>query len=161
MWSRSHTPRGQGHKKIRGQGQEQPYRGQTLSRPRTGMLEAKDQGYNALQKQKSLQKKFLGDLKNEKGLQKKFLGDLQKKNCFLKKILALHTLLTPQKTVLSSSRGQGNFRGLEASRPRTSKCVLEDSISDRYSNHVIKNRLFYTVPCMSLHLSFLIFVLFS
>ena len=29
----------------------------------------------------------------------------------------------------SSSRGQGNFRGLEASRPRTSKCVLEDSTS--------------------------------
>ena len=35
------------------------------------------------------------------------------------------------KIVLSSSRGQGNFRGLEASRPRprTSKCVLEDSTS--------------------------------
>ena len=34
------------------------------------------------------------------------------------------------KIVLSSRRGQGNFRGLEASRPRprprTSKCVLED-----------------------------------
>ena len=34
------------------------------------------------------------------------------------------------KIVLSSSRGQSNFRRLEASRPRTSKCVLEDSISD-------------------------------
>ena len=35
---------------------------------------------------------------------------------------------TVQKIVLSSSRGQANFRGLEASRPRprTSKCVLED-----------------------------------
>ena len=47
-WSRGHKPRGQGqgHKKIRGQGQGQPFRGQTLSRPRTGMLEAKakDQG---------------------------------------------------------------------------------------------------------------------
>ena len=34
---------------------------------------------------------------------------------------------TVQKIVLPSSRGQGNFRGLEASRPRprTSKCVLE------------------------------------
>ena len=38
--------------------------------------------------------------------------------------------------MLSSSRGQGSFRGLEASRPRTSKCVLEakdvlkDSTSD-------------------------------
>ena len=35
----------QGHKKIQGQGQ--PFRGQNLSRPRTGMLEAKakDQGH--------------------------------------------------------------------------------------------------------------------
>ena len=35
---------------------------------------------------------------------------------------------TVQKIVLSSSRGQGNFQGLEASRPRprASKCVLED-----------------------------------
>ena len=33
---------------------------------------------------------------------------------------------TVQKIVLFSSRGQGNFQGLEASRPRTSKCVLED-----------------------------------
>ena len=34
-------------KNIRGQGQGQPFRGQTLSRPRTGMLEAKakDQGH--------------------------------------------------------------------------------------------------------------------
>ena len=31
--------------KIRGQ--EQPFRGPTLSRPRTGMLKAKDQGHNA------------------------------------------------------------------------------------------------------------------
>ena len=35
-------------KKIRGQGQGQPFRGQTLSRPRTGVLEAKakDQGHS-------------------------------------------------------------------------------------------------------------------
>ena len=48
-WSRGHKARGQGqgHKKIRGQDQGQPFRGQTLSRPRTGMLEAKakDQGH--------------------------------------------------------------------------------------------------------------------
>ena len=48
-WSRGHKARGQGqgrgHKKIQGQGQGQPFRGQTLSRPRTGMLEAKDQGH--------------------------------------------------------------------------------------------------------------------
>ena len=36
-------------KKIRGQGQGQPFRGQTLSRPRTGMLEAKakNQGHKS------------------------------------------------------------------------------------------------------------------
>ena len=40
-------------------------------------------------------------------------------------------ILTVQKIVLSSSRGQGNFWGLEASRPRprTWKCVFEDSTS--------------------------------
>ena len=32
-------------KKIRGQGQGQPFRGQNLSRPRTGILEAKDRGH--------------------------------------------------------------------------------------------------------------------
>ena len=45
-------------KKIRGQGQEQPFRGQTLSRPRTGMLEAKDTSASALQKKRSSQKFF-------------------------------------------------------------------------------------------------------
>ena len=44
-WSRGHKAQGQGHKQIRGQSQGQPFRGQTLSRPRTGMLEAKDQGH--------------------------------------------------------------------------------------------------------------------
>ena len=68
-WSRGHTTRGQEHKKIRGQGQGQPFRGQTLSRPRTGMLEAKakDQGH----KRKCSPKK--------KGLHKNFSGDLHKK----------------------------------------------------------------------------------
>ena len=60
-------------KKIRGQGQGQgqPFRGQTLSRPRTGMLEAKakDQGHKAQVLSK----------KKKKGLHKNFSGDLQKK----------------------------------------------------------------------------------
>ena len=46
-------------KKIRGQGQ--PFRGQTLSRPRTGMLEAKDQGHKhkcSPKKKRSSQKFF-------------------------------------------------------------------------------------------------------
>ena len=46
-WSRGQKARGpgQGHKKIRYQGQ--PFRGQTLSRPRTGLLEAKDTSASA------------------------------------------------------------------------------------------------------------------
>ena len=56
----------------------------------------------------------------------KFFWQSSQKNVFQKIFQALHKILTIQKIVLSSSRGQANFRGLEASRPRTSKCVLED-----------------------------------
>ena len=64
-WSRGHKARGQGqgHKKIRGQGQ--PFRGQNLSKPRTGMLEAKakDQGHRRKRsKKKGFQKFLSGDL---------------------------------------------------------------------------------------------------
>ena len=48
---------------------------------------------------------------------------------FSARFLALsNKISTVQKIVLSSSRGQANFRGLEATRPRprTSKSVLED-----------------------------------
>ena len=130
-------------KKIRGQGQGQPFRGQTLSRPRTGMLEAKakDQGHKAQvlsKKKKGLHKNFSGDLQKKKKKEKekrssqKFFKRSPLKNVFQKIFQALHKILTFQKIVLSSSRGQANFRGLEASRPkpRTSKCVLEDSTSD-------------------------------
>ena len=63
-WSQGHKARGQGqeHKKkseaevkdslsedrtSRGQGQGQPFLGQNLSRPRTGMLKAKDRGHRS------------------------------------------------------------------------------------------------------------------
>ena len=149
-------------KKIRGHGQGQPFRGQTLSRPRTGMLEAKakDQGHKrkCSPKKKGLHRNFLGDLQ-KKGLHKNFLGNLEEKKKVFTKIFQaistkkrfpktfssdLHEILTIQNIVLSSSRGQANFRGLEASRPRTwpsrprprtSKCVLEDSTSDEHDNH--------------------------
>ena len=93
------------------------------------MLEAKakDQGHKA---------QVLSKNKNKKGLHKNFSGDLQKKkkkkrssqkffkrsprkNAFQKIFQPLHKIFTFQKIVLSSSRGQANFRGLEASRPRT------------------------------------------
>ena len=126
-WSRGHKARdqGQGHKKIRGQGQGQPFRGQTLSRPRTGMLEAKakDQGHKrkcSPKKKRSSQKFFRRSQKKKKkkrSLQKFFKRSPQK-NVFYKTFHALHKILTIQKIVLSSSRGQANFRGLEVSRPR-------------------------------------------
>ena len=95
-------------KKIRGQGQGQPFRGQTLSRPRTGMLEAmaKDQGH-----------KCKCSPKKKKRSSQKFFKRSPQKNVFHKNFQALLKNLTIQKIVLSSSRGQANFRGLEASRP--------------------------------------------
>ena len=98
-------------KKIRGQGQGQPFRGQTLSRPRTGMLEAKakDQGHKA---------QVLSKKKKKKRSSQKFFTRSPLKNVFQKIFQPLHKILTFQKIVLSSSRGQANFRGLEVSRPR-------------------------------------------
>ena len=144
-WSRGHKARGQG------QGQGQPFRGQTLSRPRTGMLEAKakDQGHKAQvlskkkKKKRSSQKFFRRSPKKKKKKKKrssqKFFKRSPRKNAFQKIFQPLHKILIFQKIVLSSSRGQANFRGLEASRPRprtwpsrprprprTSKSVLED-----------------------------------
>ena len=102
----------------RGQGQE-------CSRPRP---RTKDTSASALQKKK------------KKGLHKNFSGDLQekkkkKKKVFTKIFQAIRKILTIQKIVLSSCRGQANFRGLEPSRPRpkTSKCVLEDVLEDSTS----------------------------
>ena len=67
-------------KKIRGQGQ--PFRGQTLSRSRTGMLEAKakDQGHKrkCSPKKKGFYKNFLGYLQ-KKSLHKNFSSNLHKK----------------------------------------------------------------------------------
>ena len=75
-------------KKIRGQGQGQgqPFRGQTLSRPRTGMLEAKakDQGHKAQVLSKEKKKKVFTKIfqaiskkkKKKKGLHKNFSSDL-------------------------------------------------------------------------------------
>ena len=65
--------------------------------------------------------------KKKKRSSQKFFKRSPQKNVIQKIFQALHKILTIQKIVLSSSRGQANFRGLEASRPRsrTSKCVLE------------------------------------
>ena len=107
------------------------------------MLEAKakDQGHKAQvlskkkKKKRSSQKFFRRSPKKKKKKKKKrssqkFFKRSPRKNAFQKIFQPLHKILTFQKIVLSSSRGQANFRGLEASRPRprprTSKSVLED-----------------------------------
>ena len=132
-------PRTRRQKKIRDQGQ-----GQTLSRP---MPRTKDTGANVLRKKRFSKKIFRQTQK--KGLQKFFSGDLHLRKTkkglrkFSARFLAFSNKISKvQKIVLSSSRGQANFRGLEASRPRprTSKCVLEakdvlkDSTSGSNSN---------------------------
>ena len=127
-WSQGHKVRGQGegHKKI--------------LRPRANPLEAKDQRHRrkCSQKKEGFLKNFSSNLK--KGLQKFFLGDFllrktKKGLCkFFGRFLALfNKISTVQKIVLSLSRGQGNFRVLEASRPRlrTSKPVLEDVLESK------------------------------
>ena len=125
-WSRGHKARGQGqgqgHKKIRGQGQGQPFRGQTLSRPRTGMLEAKARNQGHKRKCSSKKKvftKIFQAISKKKRSSQKFFKRSPQKNVFQIIFQALHKTLTIQKLVLSSKIvGQANFRGLEASRPR-------------------------------------------
>ena len=138
-WSRGHKARGQdqGHKKSeakdslsedrhsRGQGQECSRPG---SRTQAQVLSKK--------KKKKKKKVFFTKIfqaiskKKKKRSSQKFCKRSPQKNVFQKIFQALHKILTIQKILLSSSRGQGNFRGLGASRPRTSKCVLEDSTSE-------------------------------
>ena len=92
----------------RGQGQE-------CSRPRP---RTKNTSASALQKKNGLHKNFSGNLQKKKRSSQKFFKQSPLKNVFQKMFQALHKILTFQKIVLSSSRGQANFRGLEASRPR-------------------------------------------
>ena len=102
-------------------------------RPRTqknSEAKAKDTGARVLKK------KFSKFFSGEKGLQKFFSGDLHLRKTkkglhkFSARFLAFsNNISTAQNIVLSLSQGQGNFWGLEASRPRTSRCVLEDSTS--------------------------------
>ena len=92
-------------KKIRGQGQGQPFRGQTLSRPRTGMVEAKakDQGHKAQvlskkKKKRSSQKFFRrSPKKKKKRSSQKFFKRSPLKNVFQTVFQALHKILTFQK----------------------------------------------------------------
>ena len=93
-------------------------------------------------KKKTSSQKFFRRSPKKKRSSQKFFKRSPQKNVFQKIFQALHKILTIQKIVLSSSRGQANFRGFEASRPRprTSKCVLENSTSGNYSTLVCKRQ---------------------
>ena len=100
-WSRGHKARGQGHKKTWGQGQGQPFRGQTLSRPRKDVLEAKakDQGH----KRKCSPKKS----------DQNFFQAISKKKVFANFPQGFWRFLTKfywLKNCAVLGRGQGNFR---------------------------------------------------
>ena len=114
-WSRGHKARGQGqgHKKkseakdslsedrhSQGQGQEC-----SKPRPRTQA--------QVFSKKKSLHKRRSQKQRSSQ----KFFRRSPQKNVFQNISQTLHKILTIQKIVLSSSRGQANFLGLEASRP--------------------------------------------
>ena len=83
-------------KKIRGQGQGQgqPFRGQTLSRPRTGMLEAKakDQGHRRkCSKKKVFKNIFQAISKKKKKVFTKIFQAISTKKTFSKKIFKRFT----------------------------------------------------------------------
>ena len=117
-------------------------------RPRTDPFEAKDQKHRCKcsKKKKGIQNFFQAISKNRSS--KIFFRQKSSSKIFFqavsiwgnqKKIVAdfpqgfwrFQRNFNSSKIVLFSSREQGNFRGLEASRPRlrTSKCVLDDSTS--------------------------------
>ena len=139
-WSRGHKAwgQGQGHKKI------------LRPRPRTDPFEAKakDQGHRRNCSQKKRFSKFFFRRSQKKTSSKMFFRQKSSsKFCFRRSLLeetkkrplqifrkvsgVFQRNFNGSKIVLFFSRGQGNFRGLEDSRPRprTSKCVLEDSTS--------------------------------
>ena len=104
-------------KKIRGQGQGQgqPFRGQTLSRPRTGMLEAKakDQGHkrkcSPKKKKKVFTKIFQAISKKKK----------KKKKVFTKIFQAISTKKRFLKNFSSAPQNFNNSKNTAVLEPRT------------------------------------------
>ena len=115
-------------------------------RPRTDPLKAKtkDQGHRrkCSSKKKGLQNFFRRKRSSKIFFRQSPLEETKKRSLqiFRKVSSVFQRNFNGSKIVLSSSRGQGNFRGLETSKPgpRTSKCVLEDSTSSWYGVHVVQ-----------------------
>ena len=110
-WSRGYKARGQGqgHKKN-----PRPKPRPRTGFPRTDTLEAKDRNARGQGQGPRTQTQVLSE-KKKRVFTKIFFKRSPQKNVFQKNCQALHKILTIQKVLLSSSRGQANFRGL---RPR-------------------------------------------
>ena len=119
-WSRGHKARGQEHKKN-----PRP-RTQKKSEAKAKGSLSEDRHSRGQGQECSRPRPRTKDTSARKRSSQEVFRRSPQKNVFQKIFQALHKILTIQKILLSSSRGQANFRGLEASRPRTSKCVLED-----------------------------------
>ena len=98
-------------KKIRGQGQGQPFRGQTLSRPRTGMLDAKakDQGH----------KRKCSPKKKKRSSQKFFRRSPKKKKVFTKIFQAISTKKRFPKNFSSAPQNFNISKNTAVLEPRT------------------------------------------
>ena len=84
----------------------------TLSRPRTGML---GQGHkHKCSPKKKVSKKFFQAISKKKVFKNFFQAFFSKQTSSKTFFQAIYKSSTTQKKVLSSSGGQGNFRGLEA-----------------------------------------------
>ena len=135
MESRTQGSRPRTQKNFEAKAKDRPSRGQGQGHRRKCSQKKRSSKFVFRRSQKKRSPKiFLG----EKDLKNFFSGDLylrKPKKRFLQIFRKVFDVFQRNfnglKIVLSSSRGQGNFRRLEASRPRTSKCVLEDSTSGK------------------------------
>ena len=121
----------------RGQGQE-------CSRPRT-----KNTSTSALQKKKGLHKHFSGDLKKN-GLHKNFSGNLHKKTFSNKFFKRSSRFLQFKKYCCPRATDRPIFEDSRP-RPRTSKCVLEDSTSVKWIGKPKQCQCFLSTSGLNLH----------
>ena len=109
-------------KKIQGQGQGQgqPFRGQNLSRPRTGMLEAKDTSASALRKKKKVFPKIFQAISKKKIFQKFFRrSQKKKKKVFTKIFQAIFMNKCFPKIFSSAPQNFNNSKNSAVLEPRT------------------------------------------
>ena len=134
MESRTQGSRSSTQKNFEAKAKDRPSRGHGQGpRTQTQVFSKKKRRFSKFFFKQSQKKVFKQFFQAKKAFNNFFSGEfyLRKTKKGLRKFSARFLALsnkisTVQKIVLSSSRGQGNFRGLETSRPRTKKSVLED-----------------------------------